>query len=74
MQLNCNRAGYNINLPTRCRFGIIMNNENDCASADSAVGFGCRRDSIPHNVSAGAISWNGEPGAKHPTKGWIFIK
>lgn len=74
MQPNCNRAGYNINLPTRCRFGIIMNNENDCASADSGVGFGCRRDAIPHNVSAGAISWNGEPGMRHPTKVWIFIK
>ena len=77
-QPNCNINGYNQGNPSyaKCRFGHIMNNENDCSSVDSGIGMGCERfhGSVNHQVSTGTISWNGEPGAAHPKRGWIFVK
>jgi hypothetical protein len=44
LQLNCNLQGININpvpaVSQRVRVGILGNNENDCASADSRLGIG----------------------------------
>ncbi|MBL8603385.1 MAG: hypothetical protein JNK72_15780 [Myxococcales bacterium] len=41
LQPNCNREGFNNNLTyQRIRFGILGNNENDCASPDSRIGIG----------------------------------
>ena len=44
LQLNCNREGFNIlsddTSMGKARIGIIANNENDCVSSDSRIGFG----------------------------------
>ena len=41
LQPNCNKEGFNIQtIPRRARVGILGNNENDCRTCDSAVGFG----------------------------------
>ena len=46
LQQNCNREGFNINLPDaglvymKVRIGIAANNENDCLSCNSCFGFG----------------------------------
>jgi len=44
LQANCNLQGININpvpaVSQRVRVGILGNNENDCASADSRLGIG----------------------------------
>ena len=46
LQHNCNKEGFNINTPgyasahLKVRIGIIANNENDCESCDSCIGFG----------------------------------
>ena len=41
---NCNREGFNILSDNasmgKARIGIITNNENDCATSDSRIGFG----------------------------------
>ena len=41
LQLNCNIEGFNaVSGSPRARIGIIANNENECHSCDSRIGFG----------------------------------
>jgi len=43
LQKNCNRSGFNnYHAYTRVRIGIIANQENDCNTPDSRLGFGAR--------------------------------
>ncbi|XP_068682513.1 uncharacterized protein [Montipora foliosa] len=50
LQANCNREGFNAASQrgdhSKARIGIIGNNENDCVTGDSIIGFGCGRH--PH--------------------------
>ena len=47
LQPNCNREGFNMALCNyhRVRIGIMGNNENDCISCDTFLGFGCKSSS-----------------------------
>jgi len=41
LQANCNREGFNAYCgSTKARIGILGNNENDCNTCDSFIGFG----------------------------------
>ena len=44
LQLNCNKEGFNAvcgrKFVSRARIGILGNNENDCVTCDSRIGFG----------------------------------
>ena len=46
LQKNCNREGFNIDTPgyqlgyLKLRLGIITNNQNDCLTCNSCIGFG----------------------------------
>ena len=44
LQTNCNKEGFNVlcdgSSPSKARIGIVANNENDCRSCDSRIGFG----------------------------------
>lgn len=42
LQANCNKEGFNAYTPhlARARIGILGNNENDCITCDSFIGFG----------------------------------
>ena len=45
LQLNCNREGFNAKdrgypFSAKARIGILGNNENECNSCDSSIGFG----------------------------------
>ena len=44
LQYNCNKEGFNVvgtsSYHSKARIGIISNNENDCGSCDSRIGFG----------------------------------
>ena len=43
LQHNCNREGFNVQsdaVHSKARIGIISNQENDCNSCDSRIGFG----------------------------------
>ena len=44
LQTNCNKEGFNVqsfySYRSKARIGLLGNNENDCDSADSRIGFG----------------------------------
>ena len=40
LQRNCNREGFNCKFFSKARIGIISNQENNCDSCDSRIGFG----------------------------------
>jgi hypothetical protein len=73
---DCNVSGYNLTvgggIASQCRFGLIMNNENDCGTPDAAIGFGCYRTFDGTSVAAGSFTW--EPSAVYSKRGWIFIR
>src|SRR5262249_44470673 len=74
---NCNLVGYNETTPGMdCRFGLLANNESDCVSVDTGIGFGCARiaGSVHYDISAGSIYWNGEPGGSIQMRGWILVR
>lgn len=56
-QPNCNAAGANQSYSYSARLGISMNNEGDCTSNDSFLGFGVTGGS-PGSYGAGASDWN----------------
>ncbi len=47
-------------------YGITMNNENECNSNDSWIGFGCG------HTSCGGLTWS--PSNTIARKGWIFVR
>jgi alpha-tubulin suppressor-like RCC1 family protein len=72
----CNVSGYNLSLGgayiSQCRFGLIMNNENDCGTPDAAIGFGCYRPYDGAAIGAGSFAF--APWSTHPQRGWIYIR
>lgn len=79
LQPNCNREGFNVESDTqnhpKARIGIIGNNENDCNSCDSRIGFGS--GGYPDNTTACGIDAQAGPdnGDKHiKVMGYILIQ
>jgi hypothetical protein len=72
-QPNCNVDQINANYTyAGARIGLVMNNENDCGSDDSAVGFGTYGYSDNTNgTGAGGTSWN--PNTQYRGHGWLWI-
>jgi hypothetical protein len=73
----CNRIGINRadSSSQAMRFGITMNNENDCSSNDSSVGFGTYTNGQttgPRAVPAGGHRWS--PDQQFPGIGYIFAQ
>ena len=70
LQSNCNREGFNaVGSPShsRARIGIVGNNENECKSCDSRIGFGTAGYPDDNNTCGNV--------AKHsPDNGDKFIK
>ena len=77
-QPHCNRVGFfrQDSNATGMRFGITMNNENECNSNDSAIGFGCytnnQSSSGDRNCAAGGFRWSST--VRYPRSGFIFVK
>jgi hypothetical protein len=59
-QPNCNQAGTNKSYNTKARIGISMNNENDCNTNDSVIGFGLGNGPAGSNIAL--------------VVGWIWVK
>lgn len=58
LQLKCNKEGFNAYMPyCKARIGIIANNENDCLSADSRIGFGTGGAHGPSNTCGNAAKF-----------------
>ncbi|XP_078351691.1 uncharacterized protein LOC144636371 isoform X1 [Oculina patagonica] len=79
LQLNCNKEGFNVactasdSKPTR--IGIISNNENDCVSCNSWIGFGRGGDSNDINTCGNAAKWESDNGDKYiKSMGYILVQ
>jgi hypothetical protein len=64
LQLNCNREGINVATPeASVRIGIVANNQNDCSTCNSWIGFGAEGETTGEracgNVAATATD-NGQ--------------
>ncbi|XP_028518236.1 uncharacterized protein LOC110249889 [Exaiptasia diaphana] len=78
LQTNCNKEGFNVisNYKTGyfsiVRIGISSNNENDCKTNDSHLGFG--GDNYKTNCRAGKISTGNCAKKNHPAYGYILAQ
>ena len=56
LQNNCNREGINVETAqANVRIGIVANNQNDCATCNSMIGFGAEGNSIG-DVACGNVA------------------
>ena len=62
LQYNCNREGFNVKSSSsgsKARIGILGNNEEDCTSCDSRIGFGT--GGRPHHSNTCGNAAKSEP-------------
>ena len=79
LQVNCNKGGFNA-LPiktaaAKVRIGITSNNQNDCKSNNSRLGFGTGGWPNPKDSCGNAVKHRGDNGDKSITAfGYIFVQ
>ena len=79
LQPNCNKEGfnallYNSNSP-RARIGIVANEQNDCNSPDSRIGFGTGGSPDDSNTCGNEAKHGGDNGDKHiKAMGYILVQ
>ena len=74
LQPNCNKEGFNVKLShhnLNLRIGIAGNDENDCKTCDSIIGFGLKIKGV-WKWSSGNIKFH--PEEKKNTFGYIFVQ
>eukprot|EP00050_Salpingoeca_kvevrii_P011236 m.13794 g.13794 ORF g.13794 m.13794 type:complete len:136 (-) comp3325_c0_seq1:2359-2766(-) len=76
-QPHCNIRAFNLVHccdNTNCRYGISMNNENECNSNDAAIGLGCytNNKSSGRQIGAGGFRWS--PTERFPVKAYILVR
>ncbi|KAL9953471.1 hypothetical protein ACROYT_G040893 [Oculina patagonica] len=79
LQLNCNREGFNAASDyvwlSKARIGILGNNENECATCDSRIGFGTGGAHDNSNTCGNEALAAPDNGDKHiKTMGYILIQ
>jgi len=79
LQSNCNKEGFNAvsgNYPhSRARIGILGNNENDCSTCDSRVGFGTGGKHDNSNTCGNQALYSPDNGNKHiKAMGYILVQ
>ena len=79
LQPNCNKEGLNVygtQYPNaaKARLGIIGNNENECRSPDSVLGFGTGGNLCGINPPASGVDSRCGPTIRKPTIGYIFLR
>ena len=67
LQINCNKEGFNArclrDLNSRARIGVVTNNQDDCRTCDSRIGFGS--GGLPDDSNTcGQAAQNGDNGSK----------
>ena len=79
LQSNCNKDGFNVvsdrNFNSKARIGILGNNQNDCGTCDSRIGFGT--GGYPDNSSTcgNEASHSSDNGDKHiKAMGYILVQ
>ena len=79
LQLNCNKEGFNAvgssSLNSTARIGIIGNEQNECDSCDSRIGFGTGGFADDSNTCGNEASYSPDIGNKHlKAMGYILVK
>ena len=86
LQINCNREGFNANsdsqtdsegedLIAKARIGILGNNEEECKSCDSRIGFGTGGLHDDSNTCGNEAMYNGDNRDKHiKAMGYILVQ
>ena len=78
LQPHCNKEGFGLFYPNdiSMRLGYLANNQNDCKSCDSCIGFGisykaCRRNT---KITCGNIAWcSGNDNGQRSTAAFGYI-
>ena len=79
LQKNCNKEGFNAvgGKPSnsKARIGIIRNQQDDCASCDSRIGFGTAGKHEKNNSCGNEATINSDNGDKHIKRmGYILVQ
>ena len=80
LQLNCNKEGFNIvperydNAP-RARIGIVANNQENCITPESRIGFGTGGHLDDSNTCGNEAAYFPDNGDKHiKAMGYILVQ
>jgi hypothetical protein len=66
LQLNCNREGINVlTTSATARIGIISNNQNDCSTCQSWIGFGAKGDFTSERACGNYAPSSGDDGSRN---------
>lgn len=84
LQLNCNKEGFNADAYddpvhkvdlSKARIGIISNEQNDCKSCDSRIGFGTGGYPQEDNTCGNVVRHNGNRGNRNTkAMGYILVQ
>ena len=78
LQQHCNLEGFNVSPSAnaqRARIGILGNNQKDCNTSDSRIGFGTDGYPDPSNVCGNVASHGGDNGDRRlKAMGYIFVQ
>jgi len=79
LQLNCNTEGFNARSTgtsyTKARIGYISNQENDCNTCDSRIGFGTGGAHDDSNTCGNEATHSPDNGDKHiKAMGYILVQ
>ena len=78
LQVYCNTEGFNIicreSVNSKARIGITANNQDDCFSCDSRIGFGTGGKHDPNNTCGNEATREPDNGDKHiKAMGYILV-
>ena len=79
LQHNCNKEGFNAvgrnPLLSKARIGILGNEQDDCFTCDSRIGFGTGGKHDNNNTCGNEASAGGDNGDKHiKVMGYILVQ
>ena len=76
LQLHCNTQGFNaVGSDVKARIGIVANQENDCNSCDSRIGFGTGGPHDDSNTCGNEATHSPDNGDKHiKAFGYILVQ
>ena len=79
LQRNCNKEGFNAvggdSRQSKARIGIIANQQNDCSSCDSRIGFGAGGLHDDSNTCGNEATHSPDNGDKHiKAMGYILVQ
>ena len=79
LQTHCNKEGFNVmctyNTHSKARIGIVSNEQNNCSSCDSRIGFGTAGYSDDSNTCGNQAMHDTDNGDKHiKAMGYILLQ